>query len=146
MYAELEQKVCPKCGATKEKKEFGKDATTSSGVSSWCKPCKKEWRAQHRKDNPEEHKRIDFRNDLKKYGLTVEDYNSMFDKQKGCCDCCGRSAENFRRGLHIDHDHITGQVRALLCTKCNPGLGYFDDSIEALEMAIKYLKKFKKQR
>jgi Recombination endonuclease VII len=144
MYAELEQKICPQCGDTKEKKEFGKDITTPTGVSSWCKPCKKKWRSQLRKDNPEEHKRIDFKNDLKKYGLTTEDYNRMFKNQNGCCDCCGQTSENFRRGLHVDHDHTTGQVRALLCTQCNPGLGYFKDSVERLEMAIKYLKKFKK--
>lgn len=144
MYAELERIVCPHCGVAKEKKEFGKDSTKARGISCWCKPCKKAWRANHRKDNPEAHKVLDFRNDLKKYGLTPEDYNRMHDEQGGKCGCCGRSAEEFRRGLHVDHDHSTGQVRALLCTKCNPGIGYFDDSVEKLEMAIAYLKKFKK--
>jgi hypothetical protein len=145
MYAELKRKVCPRCKSEKQESEFGKDGTTSSGVSSWCKPCKKAWRTQHRKDNPEIIKRLDFKSDLKKnYNISVEDYYKMFDEQKGCCACCGRNATEFRRGLHVDHDHSTGQVRALLCTKCNPGLGYFDDSIERLEMAIKYLRKFKK--
>lgn len=140
----LNEKVCPKCSLAKEQKEFGKDATTRSGISSWCKPCKKTWRANHRKENPEKYQEIDFRNDLKRYGLTPEDYNKMFESQNGLCACCGISHENFRRGLHVDHDHTTGQVRALLCTKCNPGIGYFDDSVEKLEMAIKYLNKFKK--
>lgn len=144
MYAELERIVCPKCRTSKEKKEFGKDATKAKGVSCWCKPCKKEWRAQHRKDNPEKHKLLDFRNDLKKYGITIEVYNQMFESQGGNCACCNLPHTSFRRGLHVDHDHVTGRVRALLCTKCNPGIGYFDDSIEKLEMAIKYLKKFKK--
>jgi hypothetical protein len=144
MYAELRQKICPQCNQSKEEKEFGKDSTTKSGVSSWCKPCKKVWRSNHRKESPEVYKRIDFKNDLKKYGLSLEDYNRMFENQKGHCDCCGEHASNFRRGLHVDHDHISGQVRALLCTRCNPGLGYFKDSVERLEMAIAYLKKFKK--
>jgi hypothetical protein len=100
--------------------------------------------AERRKDEPEKHKQIDFKNDLKKYGLTPEDYRNMFESQKGKCACCGTDASEFRRGLHVDHDHSTGQVRALLCTKCNPGIGYFDDSTERLEMAIKYLNKFKK--
>jgi hypothetical protein len=129
MYAELERKVCPKCGIAKEKKEFGEDSTKVDGVSSWCRPCKKIWRAEHRKENPEQH---------------VEDYNRMYAAQEGKCACCGKHSSEFRRGLHVDHDHATGQVRALLCTKCNPGIGYFDDSIEKLEMAIQYLKKFKK--
>lgn len=144
MYSELKQKVCPRCCIAKEKNEFGKDAATASGVSSWCKLCKKTWRAERRKDEPEKHKQIDFKNDLKKYGLTPEDYRNMFESQKGKCACCGTDASEFRRGLHVDHDHSTGQVRALLCTKCNPGIGYFDDSTERLEMAIKYLNKFKK--
>lgn len=144
MYAELKQIVCPKCKAAKEEKEFGKDITKSNGVSSYCKVCKKNWRSEHRKDNPEVYKVIDFRNDLKKYGLTVEDYNTMLTNQDSKCACCNRPSSDFRRGLHVDHDHITSQVRALLCTKCNPGLGYFDDSIEKLEMAISYLRKFKK--
>jgi len=145
MYAELKLKICPQCKLAKEKKEFGKDSTTSSGVSSWCKPCKKTWRAKKREDEPDRHKAIDFENDLKKnYGINTHQYNKMFDEQKGCCACCGRSHTDFKRGLHVDHNHTTGQVRGLLCTKCNPGIGYFDESTEKLEMAIAYLNKFKK--
>lgn len=141
----LNEIVCPKCRTPKEKKEFGKDSTTAKGISSWCKLCKKTWRAQHRKDNPEKYRKIDFERDLqKRYGIETSEYNRMFDEQKGYCACCGQSHENFRNGLHVDHDHATGQVRGLLCTQCNPGIGYFEDSIERLEMAIKYLKKFKK--
>jgi hypothetical protein len=144
MYAELKRIVCPQCNTTKEKKEFGKDSTKAKGISCWCKPCKKEWRAKHRKENPEKYKVMDFRNDLKKYGLTKEDYNRMFESQGGKCGCCNASHTEFRRGLHVDHDHVTGQVRGLLCTRCNPGLGYFENSVEKLEMAIAYLRKFKK--
>jgi hypothetical protein len=50
----------------------------------------------------------------------------------------------FTNGLHVDHDHKTGLIRGLLCTQCNPGIGYFQDSIERLQLAIKYLEKFKK--
>jgi len=141
----LDKKICPKCGLAKEKKEFGKDSTTASGVSSWCKPCKKAWRARHRKDNPEKLKSMDFNSDLKKlYGITSDQYWELFNKQNGLCACCGQSHELFVRRLHVDHDHNSGQIRGLLCTECNPGLGYFQDSIERLEMAITYLKKFKK--
>ena len=141
----LNEIVCPKCGISKDKKEFGKDVTTSRGISSHCKLCKKTWRARFRKENPEKHKALDFKSDLSRhYGITVDQYNQMFDDQKGCCACCGRSSEDFKRGLHVDHDHTTDQVRALLCTKCNPGIGYFEDSIENLHKAIKYLEKFKK--
>ena len=145
MYSELKQKVCPQCKIEKALAEFSKDATQSGGVSCWCKPCKKTWRQQHRKDNPEHYRAVDQKADLmKRYGMGADDYWKMFDEQKGCCGCCGQSHTLFKRGLHVDHDHSTGQVRALLCTECNPGLGYFQDSIDRLEMAITYLKKFKK--
>lgn len=145
MYAELKRKICPKCLENKELKDFGRDITASNGHSSSCRKCKKEWRANHRKSNPEKYRLQDFEYDLKKnYKMTVDQYNEMYDKQMGNCACCGRPSTDFKRGLHLDHDHKTGQVRALLCTKCNPGLGYFEDSIEKLEMAIAYLKKFKK--
>lgn len=141
----LDEKKCPKCGIAKEKKEFGKDSTTASGVSSWCKSCKKVWRSQYRKDNPGSLKKIDFNNDLKKhYGITSEQYWKLFEAQKGNCACCGQSHELFKRRLHVDHDHETGVIRGLLCTECNPGLGYFQDSVERLEAAVTYLKKSKK--
>lgn len=145
MYAELKQIVCPKCKQTKELQYFGKDAHKAKGISSWCKLCKKTWRAEWRKNNPTEAKNRDFRSDLKKhYGITPEQYYEMFDKQKGLCACCGQSHEKFKRRFHVDHDHQTGQVRGLLCTECNPGIGYFQESIPRLEMAIAYLKKSKK--
>jgi hypothetical protein len=137
--------VCPKCGLDRELRDFGKDVATAKGISSWCKPCKKRWRKDWRQKNPEEARSQDFKNDFKKnYGITPEDYWRLFEAQGGRCACCGVCSEDHRRGLHVDHDHTSGQVRGLLCTKCNPGLGYFDDSVEKLEMAITYLKKFKK--
>lgn len=141
----LNERICPRCKVAKEEKEFGKDSAKAKGISSWCKLCKKTWRTQWRKDNPEKAKAQDFKNDLKKnYGITPECYYEMFEKQKGLCACCGQSHESFKRGFHVDHDHTTGQVRGLLCTECNPGIGYFQESTERLEMAIAYLKKFKK--
>jgi hypothetical protein len=145
MYAELKRIVCESCGKEKPVR-FYKTAKK-------CNDCAKlDWaankakrRRQKRKDDPKKHSRADFVNDLKKnYGLTIERFNAMYEDQKGCCACCGKHESDFKRGLHVDHDHETGQVRALLCTRCNPGLGYFGDSIELLEMAVLYLKKFKK--
>lgn len=144
MYSELERIVCPKCYENKFHIEFGKNATTARGISSWCKICKKKWRSQRRKEDPEYAKERDFKNDLKKhYGITPEIYYKMMKDQNDCCACCGQHVSSFRRGLHVDHDHDTHQVRALLCTQCNPGLGYFKHSVERLEMGIAYLNKFK---
>ena len=75
---------------------------------------------------------------LKRYGLTLEDYNRMFEAQSGRCAICSVSVEGAR--LCVDHDHGTGKVRGLLCSLCNRALGQFRDSTELLRKAIAYLK------
>jgi len=48
-------------------------------------------------------------------------------------------AGNLVLDLHVDHDHITGALRGLLCSACNTGLGFFRDHPELLKRAIEYL-------
>lgn len=62
----------------------------------------------------------------KKYGITLEDYNKMFAEQNGCCAMCGRHQSEFKRALAVDHNHITGAVRGLLCMRCNTTLGSYE--------------------
>jgi Autographiviridae endonuclease VII len=82
----------------------------------------------------------------RKYGITLEDYESMLKKQNNVCAICFKEdmtieANSMRlKGLCIDHCHITNKVRGLLCNKCNPMIGYSQDSIQILESAIRYLK------
>ena len=78
------------------------------------------------------------------YDMTPEQYNDLLIAQNECCACCGLHKSNFKRRLHVDHDHTTRQVRALLCTLCNPLVGFAKENIERLEMTIAYVKKFKK--
>ncbi len=145
MYAELKLIVCECCNKEKP--------TRFHNTATKCQDCAKlEWkknkatrRALKRKSNPDKAHKKDFGYDLmKNYGISYDEYKTMYQNQKGCCDCCGTHESKFKRKLHVDHDHETGQVRGLLCTRCNPGIGYFEDSIEKLEMAVAYLKKFKK--
>lgn len=75
----------------------------------------------------------------KKYGINVEQATAEYQKGKTLCDICGKPS-NGRGGLHIDHDHATGQVRGSLCHSCNSLLGYAQDSPELLAKAIAYLK------
>lgn len=72
-----------------------------------------------------------------RYGVTEEQYNRMAKAQGGVCAICGTVPT---KRFSIDHNHVTKQVRGLLCNKCNMGLGYFKDSISSLEAAAKYLK------
>jgi hypothetical protein len=79
---------------------------------------------------------------LRKYfGLTIEEYEAILEKQKGGCAICGSITSQGRwEHLHVDHDHNTGKVRGLLCTKCNRGIGLFDDDPNLLEKTAKYLR------
>lgn len=76
---------------------------------------------------------------MRKYGISSDDYNAMFNSQGGCCLICNRHQIEFQRALAIDHDHETGEIRGLLCGPCNTGLGLFRDSAEILTRAIDYL-------
>lgn len=85
------------------------------------------------------HKR--YKKVIESYGITVEEYTELNNKQFfRCAICFGTSNNNAR--LSIDHCHDTNLVRGLLCNTCNLGLGYFKDDIAKLEGAIAYLKEF----
>ena len=83
----------------------------------------------------------------KRYGITPERYDEMVKIQNNRCLICGNeeiAKHNYTKKvqkLAVDHDHITGKVRGLLCQDCNQGLGKFYDDILRLEKAIQYLKK-----
>ena len=70
---------------------------------------------------------------LKKYKLSEDLYNEMYDRQKGECAICEGEIEV------VDHCHKTLNIRGLLCRKCNTGIGHFRDSVEYLKSAIIYL-------
>lgn len=79
------------------------------------------------------------------YGISLAEYDEMFEKQEGLCQICGKPETATFKGvvkrLAVDHCHSGLHIRGLLCSRCNSGLGLFGDSIESLENAIKYLKK-----
>lgn len=77
---------------------------------------------------------------LRKYGLTSKERAALFLLQKGCCATCGIPENKSSRGkLHIDHDHMTGRVRGLLCNGCNYVLGLVKEDSKVLRNLIKYL-------
>jgi hypothetical protein len=77
------------------------------------------------------------------YGITLEEYQAMFNAQEGKCLICNRHQDELKQALYVDHDHVTEKIRGLLCHKCNTVLGYADDDIQVLINAIEYLKKYK---
>ena len=103
----------------------------------------REYVSRWRSENPERSQEIEEKATLKKrYGVTPEDYDRMLEERGGCCEICGRSGANCKRSLCIDHDHLTGNLRGLLCAKCNLGIGYFSDNTTLLENAKVYLTKY----
>lgn len=83
---------------------------------------------------------------LKKFGLTKENYNKLLKEQNNKCAVCKTSIGHVSKNktncrLAVDHDHRTGKIRGLLCGSCNRALGLFKDSIDNLQNAISYLKK-----
>lgn len=76
----------------------------------------------------------------KMYGITVEDYNKMFEAQRGLCAICGTNKPyNAKRFKHfcVDHCHASSKIRGLLCAKCNTMLGWYEANKEKI---LGYLK------
>lgn len=79
-----------------------------------------------------------------KYGLTYAEFDALFDSQHGmCAGNCGRELQrdNDSKHTHVDHSHETGQIRGILCHRCNTGLGLLGDSVEGLERMLAYLRR-----
>ena len=77
---------------------------------------------------------------IRRYGLTLDDYDRLWARQVGRCAVCRREpgAKKLDR-LHVDHDHASGRVRGLLCGRCNVGLGAFGDDAERMRAAALYV-------
>jgi len=67
-------------------------------------------------------------------------YNKQFAEQNGCCMICGLHESEIKTRLHIDHNHETGKLRALLCPACNLGIGSLQDDAELCLAAYSYLR------
>ena len=76
---------------------------------------------------------------LRKYGLSYNDWLIMWESQEGKCAICGESFKN-PASTCVDHDHNTDEIRGLLCTQCNAGIGLLHDSPEMLIKAAEYLR------
>ena len=66
--------------------------------------------------------------------MTLQEFKALESSQDGCAVCSKQVK------LVVDHDHSTNEIRGLLCSNCNTGLGMFKDSTELLEKASNYLR------
>lgn len=76
------------------------------------------------------------------YGISGDDYEKILALQGGVCAICRKACTRTGSGrLCVDHDHESGQVRGLLCFKCNVGIGHLADDVELLKGAVSYLER-----
>jgi hypothetical protein len=130
-----DNKVCPRCKLEKPKEAFGTHCTNKDGLRSHCRKCRTE---MERPGGIRRH-----------HGISLEDYDMMFAKQKGLCACCGKPETSKKRkdrcSLSIDHDHKTGKVRQLLCHRCNVVLGLVYENPTLCELLRSYILKHKER-
>lgn len=125
-------RLCRTCKIEKEETEFNIIRSTYRGPNG---------------DISYEHYRLDCRDCharkkyekmlLRTYGLSLKEYNELIIQQNNQCAICKII---FETTPYVDHCHSTGRVRGLLCSKCNFGIGQFNDDINLLLQAIEYLK------
>jgi hypothetical protein len=156
-------KHCTKCGEQKPLLDFTKRKSSKDGLDLWCKSCKstshknfllknknyilinrkraKKWN----RENKERRQIIVQKNNYKKrYGLSVEQKQELINKQDSKCAICTNDLKD-THDVCVDHNHVTGAIRGILCRKCNLGIGHLNDSIEILKSAQKYLQKYAKK-
>ena len=139
-------KPCSKCKQLKNLAEFYVDKRRNRPTAQ-CKDCTKLVASSHkwRKANPEKEKASTRKSKLKcKYNITLEALEALWLTQNKSCAICKRpvslDATHKASKPHIDHCHVTGVVRGLLCLTCNTGLGMFGDSLDLLSAASSYLR------
>jgi len=134
--------TCSKCLETKPEVDFGVDKNQARGRKYACKECvNRERRGRYKKENRRNHLKT-------KYGITPEIYDAMFNHQQGLCAICREPGKKRRGGgraersaaLYVDHDHVSGEVRGLLCHKCNAAVGLLHDDPGRIERAANYIR------
>lgn len=111
--------------------QFGNNRSSRDGLTAYCKPCHNVKTQESRARNGG-HRNYHL---LRRYGITAAQADEMLEAQGGLCAICRTKPAD-----HVDHCHLTGDVRGLLCFTCNAGLGNFGDSEQLLRLAADYLR------
>lgn len=149
-------KACAKCHIEKTKDEFVKQKNKNGTyrLRNFCRCCDNERRKkyyyanreqslekvkQYAQSNPNKVSRNNKNKKLKKrYDISIEEYETMLRNQNEQCVIC-----NTKTKLFVDHCHVTGKVRSLLCHQCNTGIGMLKENEEILRNAIEYIRRFR---
>ena len=154
--------TCIYCKVEKSLSEFYTSKNYKNGFHNRCKECESIYRKQpKRRENKlkyskrrqtEEYKTYQKEMYFKtRYNITLEKYNQLWEKQNGLCAICGKPETSKHTSgaiykLSVDHCHTTNEVRGLLCSKCNIGLGQFQDNTNYLLLAAQYLNNYKEKK
>lgn len=146
MLGTLTELKCSRCKQEKDPSHFTKRTNRARGVYSQCKECRAKAQKQRNNNNRaiQAHRHAWT---LKKFGLTPAQYEAMAKAQDYVCASCGdpettvvSKADPRVRRLAVDHCHVTGKVRGLLCRACNQGIGNFKDEPWRMEAAATYIR------
>jgi hypothetical protein len=158
----MKTKVCSKCKAEKPISEFYFD-THCNHLCARCKKCIIAIRMEYIRNNKTKiieykhayrrskkyieythsKKYVDYMADYRlrlAYGITLNDKIGMIKNQGWRCAICNRELPTNIMFCHTDHNHTTGKVRGILCSRCNHYLGYIRDSYDSAARMIEYLK------
>jgi hypothetical protein len=135
MFGLLPEKQCKRCFKVKLLEEFHRQPRGPMGRHSWCKPCANAYEraTRNKKTTPEQRRRWGM---MTKYGMPMTVFDAMMTAQRGACAICEKPMVSPR----VDHDHLTGRVRGLLCHPCNIKLAAIEDR-DFQTRAIRYLEK-----
>lgn len=123
-------KWCADCDQVLPLAEFVRTVRTKTGYHAYCKSC-------HNKRGQVSREKVGGSRTYhlsRRYGITAAEADYLLSKQDGVCAIC-----QVAPAVHVDHDHATGAVRALLCFNCNGGLGQFRDDPLLLHAAAYYV-------
>jgi len=135
----MDTQCCTRCNQERSLSDFTFDRRRPRGRTSVCKQCETKRVKQYAERNREKVRTWYRRYQIARYGLTSEQYDVLWERQRGLCGICEDQLKPGRT-THIDHDHQTGHVRGLLCQRCNQALGLMRDKASLLIGAAMYLR------
>jgi hypothetical protein len=139
-------KICKRCLNDKNLEEFPYRKSSKDKRRNICNPCAyKDMMSKYKTAQERAGRRSILKN---RYNLTQEEYDLLLKNQNNTCAICDTKENVSKKGsifsLGVDHNHVSGKNRGLLCHRCNSGIGHLKDSILLLKKAIKYLSFYEK--
>jgi hypothetical protein len=136
---------CLKCGIPKSASEFPTESRRKSGRATWCKLCHNAYRKRYypkrRENRPRNYRKFWPEESI---AACQKRYDEMHVSQDGLCAICRKpETATDRKGvvkkLAVDHNHSSGQVRGLLCQRCNVAIALLQESADLFDAAKNYL-------